>query len=52
MGMLFYHYHVCLPQWMIYAALLLLPFRGNGSTHELLAILGLAQRGDADGEAC
>ena len=26
MGMLFYHYHVCLPQWMIYAALLLLPF--------------------------
>ena len=26
MGMLFYHYHVCLPPWMIYAALLLLPF--------------------------
>ena len=24
--------------------------RGNGSTHELLAILGLAQRGDADGK--
>ena len=27
----------------------LYPSRGNGSTHELLAILGLAQRGDADG---
>ena len=42
MGMLFYHSHVCLPQWMIYAALLLLPFaataRHMGSWQSLVWI--------------
>lgn len=42
MGMLFYHNHVCLPTWMIYAALLLLPFaataRHMGSWQSLVWI--------------
>eukprot|EP00435_Cladocopium_sp_Y103_P026486 s4480_g6.t1 len=42
MGMLFYHNHICLPTWMIYAALLLLPFaataRHMGSWQSLVWI--------------